>query len=120
MKRRQRRKPRVEGPPDIWRDAALARAALETAAIPMFLADADGVLVHANRAFGDLLGYDAAALPRLDPQSLVHSDDVAGVREALARLAQSVDLARCASCAPTGRQFGCSPPRRRYDVTLRH
>jgi diguanylate cyclase (GGDEF)-like protein/PAS domain S-box-containing protein len=94
MKRPRRRKPRAEAPSGIWRDAALARDALETAAIPMFLADADGVLVHANRAFGDLLGYDAAALPRLDPQSLVHADDVANVREALARLARGATVRR--------------------------
>ena len=39
-------------------------------------------------------GDHAAALPRLDPQSLVHPDDVAGVREALTRLAQGATVRR--------------------------
>jgi diguanylate cyclase (GGDEF)-like protein/PAS domain S-box-containing protein len=94
MKLPRRGKPAVEEPPSILDDAALARHALATAAIPMFLADAEGVVVYANRAFGDLLGYDSAALPRLDPRSLVHSDDVASVRQALARLNEGAAVRR--------------------------
>jgi len=73
----------------IWvgSEAAL-RDCFNDSSIPTFLLSGDDNLVYANRAFGDLLGYDWAQSTELGINTIVHPDDVGQAR------AQAVSVAR--------------------------
>ena len=61
-------------------DGTLLRNIIENAAVTTFLVDAQGDVVYANRAFGELLGYDPEECVGLGIASIVHPDDAALVR----------------------------------------
>ena len=66
---------------------ALLRNVVENAAVPTFLAKADGDLVYANRAFGDLLGYEPDEIVELGIARIVHPDDAEKASGQIAALA---------------------------------
>jgi diguanylate cyclase (GGDEF)-like protein/PAS domain S-box-containing protein len=66
---------------------ALLRNVVENAAIPTFVADPDGIVVYANRAFAELLGYEPQELPGLSQSDIIHPDEMPSAR------AQALDLA---------------------------
>lgn len=66
---------------------ALLRNVVENAAVPTFLAKASGNLVYANRAFGDLLGYEPGEIVGLGVAQIVHPDDAGNARKQIAALA---------------------------------
>jgi diguanylate cyclase (GGDEF)-like protein/PAS domain S-box-containing protein len=55
--------------------AALLRNVVENAAVPTFVADTNGDLVYANRAFCDLLGYEPGGCIGLGIKEIVHPED---------------------------------------------
>jgi diguanylate cyclase (GGDEF)-like protein/PAS domain S-box-containing protein len=57
--------------------SALLRNVVENAVVPTFVGNADGEVVYANRAFGDLLGYEPTELVGLGISRIVHPDDAA-------------------------------------------
>ena len=67
-------------------DVALVRNVVENAFVPTFLADADGHLAYANRAFAELLGYRPEELVGFGFKEIVHPDDAPAAR------AQMTDL----------------------------
>jgi PAS domain S-box-containing protein len=59
---------------------ALVRDCFDFSAIPTFLVSLDDTLVYANRAFGDLLGYDPPQCAGLKFDAIVHPDDIGAAR----------------------------------------
>ena len=66
---------------------ALLHNIVENAAVPTFLANADGQLFYANQAFCDLLEYAPNEIMGLGIDQIVHPDDAAQAREQTAALA---------------------------------
>src|SRR5215207_2499920 len=65
---------------------ALLRNIMETAAVGMVLIGTSGRVMYANRAFGEMLGYDPSELIGFGPEELMHPDYVADAREQVGRL----------------------------------
>ena len=59
---------------------------VENAAIGMVVADMDGRLVYANRAFAEMLGHRIGTASNLMVTDLIHPDDSAAARQQLQRL----------------------------------
>ena len=95
---------------------ALLRNFVENAAIPTFVADPDGIVVYANRAFAELLGYEPHELAGLSLGDIIHPDEVPSARAQALELAARKTTATAPSggiCARTARRSGWSPRRRR-------
>ncbi|HEV7718381.1 MAG TPA: PAS domain S-box protein [Arsenicitalea sp.] len=59
----------------------LLRHFIENAAVPTFLATADAVIVFANRALAELLGYPPGACVGMSFEQLLHPEDAVSARE---------------------------------------
>jgi diguanylate cyclase (GGDEF)-like protein/PAS domain S-box-containing protein len=65
---------------------ALLRKVMENAAVGMVLIGMDGRLLYANKAFGDMLGYEASECVGLSFDTLVHSYDESAAKQQVERL----------------------------------
>ncbi|MCR4281832.1 MAG: PAS domain S-box protein [Bauldia sp.] len=73
-------------------NGALLRNILENAAVPTFIGSTDGQLLYANRAFGELLGYEPQEFVGLGVKEIVHPDDAPMARAQMADLvARKID-----------------------------
>ena len=73
---------------DLGNANALLRNVVENSAVPTFLTKGDDVLVYANRAFADLLGYEQSECIGLGISSVIHPDDAVAARAQIAIVMQ--------------------------------